>query len=909
MVIDVDDRPSLDLHREALENLAEETLRPYLDELNARQITPESKEFNDPIWGTIRLRPLEVGLLNSPLLQRLRRIRQLGVVHLVYMAATHTRLEHSLGVVHQVQRLSDSLNTRGLVGNDGSASAPKVIEEDLVETLRLAALCHDIGHGAMSHVSEYALDSDRACSQLRLAFQKQQNLSHQSQLSEMAAYYVIGSPAFKELLKTLRERLLMTPAPEQAAKMQQLILGAQVDKRVVLAHEFISGPFDADKLDYLARDATMCGVPIISDVTRLIQKVRATHTSTEQLPAQLQSRLQAQDDGFVITGLARSGGSTLMELSLARVLMFDKVYRHHTVRAAESMVFEIVRRLASLFDGSPAMVPFLLVDEQLLDLDASAVCRLLNKPWDELPPEDQNDARTICDIAARLRERRLFVRALAFSGTMTGDEYRDDEEHRRGLQGFLQEIGHHQGRAQFVRNICARLRELADAAGEPDLLAPFEHDLEAYVHLSPPKPAPKTMGSNTDHTYLIDDDGAMTSLRDDAPETAGWSDAYVATHDLGHVFCPAELAPWVYLACETELRASHQIRMPASMLPYAKQRAADLTARKVRLAAAGYYDLLPSDLRPDPPILTRADVPRRLRAAAEKVSKYVGPVSEIRGVRSSSDSAAEARLRAYLKQFQSDGFIDMAIEMVDAVHTVGRSDISDTLEAFLSRNPQFEEAHLCSLGQLKDSSSVFTNLGLDAGTSHGMLAVDLAQALAANRPIVFLDDFIGLGNQSVDILQSWLGLPRTSPLNEARDVLAEEQQNALREAEIGFAFVAGLSDGPPHLSRFLEEQGLHGVVHVGLTEARIPTLSSVLGSHDHFDAFEGFCAQAGSQALIGHGGKDRAESWRSERALGYGGRGLLFTSMFNTPTVSLTALWAGGDAAAWQPLFPRRTKL
>lgn len=80
----------LESHRQALEQFAEELLRPYIERVTAGHLVREPKEFNDPIWGTIRLSPLEVTILDSPLLQRLRRIRQLGVVHLsTWQRRTH----------------------------------------------------------------------------------------------------------------------------------------------------------------------------------------------------------------------------------------------------------------------------------------------------------------------------------------------------------------------------------------------------------------------------------------------------------------------------------------------------------------------------------------------------------------------------------------------------------------------------------------------------------------------------------------------------------------------------------------------------------------------------------------------------------------------------------------------------
>src|SRR5580765_8421771 len=90
-----------------VELLAEGFASRHLDRYTAEIVSglrkSGRKEINDALWGTISLSPVEVAVLDSPLLQRLRYVRQLGVVHWVYPSAVHTRFEHTLRVMHQTQ--------------------------------------------------------------------------------------------------------------------------------------------------------------------------------------------------------------------------------------------------------------------------------------------------------------------------------------------------------------------------------------------------------------------------------------------------------------------------------------------------------------------------------------------------------------------------------------------------------------------------------------------------------------------------------------------------------------------------------------------------------------------------------------------------------------------------------------
>ena len=110
----------------------------------------KGKIINDPVYGFMRFQEPEVmRIIQHPWFQRLRHIKQMGMAHLVYPGAVHTRFHHSLGACHLMGMALDELKLKGI-----AFSAEECI------AARLAILLHDIGHGPFSHALEYALAED-----------------------------------------------------------------------------------------------------------------------------------------------------------------------------------------------------------------------------------------------------------------------------------------------------------------------------------------------------------------------------------------------------------------------------------------------------------------------------------------------------------------------------------------------------------------------------------------------------------------------------------------------------------------------------------------------------------------------------------------------------------------------------
>jgi len=696
--------------------------------------------------------------------------------------------------------------------------------------------------------------------------------------------------------------------------IQNVIVGSSVDSEFLLLHEFVSGPFDADKLDYLKRDAVMCGVPVITDVPRLVQKVRATRVDREGLTERLKRAVGHQPGGYVITGVARSGGRTLDELALARTLMFDKVYRHQKVRAAEAMVFGIVQQMAPLLPTHPAAFPLAFADEDLMSLTESLASAAIGRSLDTLTADERQSIQVACDLASRLRDRRLFVRGMAFASVMTEDSYQHDPEHSAGLKKFLLDCARPRERDQFIKSVATRVHEIArllDRQSDLDLPDP---SLEAYIRVSPPKPAPKTASADTGHAHLIDSDGHLTQVQEDAAETTAWTDAYVATRDLGHIFCPREIAALVYIAAEATIRTEYGVRLPESMLLYAKQDPDEIRTLKRALAVQGWYSELPTDIRPLPDVLLRADIGDRVGHIVERFQGYSGPAHAHTAGQSDRPVSTVKRdqVLAFVRQFETDELTTAALNVIEAVRIVGRAEANRAVEAFMSNNPDFQGASYCTLGEAKDSSSLLTYYVGDVASQYGMTSRSLPDALNAEEPILFVDDFVGTGNQVRDIFESVLGEARSHDLGEARVPLAEPLRDRLRSRKLGLAFVAAMDAGLHGAETALRDD-LHLDVRVStlLKESDLPFLDKVGLEEEQLVAFSTFCRRIARDILRNHDGKPRTDEWIEEKLLGYGNTGLLLASTYNTPSATLTCLWGTADredGVRWTPLLPRRVK-
>jgi len=310
------------------------------------------KIVNDPVHGFIEM-PTGKGsyIVNHRWFQRLRNIKQLGMAHYVYPGAMHTRFQHSLGAYFLTQQAIEVLKSKDIDITDSES-----------ESVLLAILLHDNGHGPYSHTLEGSIIQGIKHEQLTYAFMTHLNKELEGGLDKAI-----------DIIKNLYSKRFL--------------------------HQLISSQLDMDRLDYLKRDSFFTGVSEgVIGTERIIKMLTVSNDS-----------LAVEEKGIY----------SIEKFLIARRLMYWQVYLHKTVLAAELMLLSILRRAHFLFHQNKLTLPKLLhtfwanklqyenliMEPQWLELFAQiddAEVSIWIKEW------TQSNDKILSFLSKRFIERKLF---------------------------------------------------------------------------------------------------------------------------------------------------------------------------------------------------------------------------------------------------------------------------------------------------------------------------------------------------------------------------------------------------------------------------------------------------------------------------------------------------------------------
>ena len=368
------------------------------------------KVVQDPVHGSIELGGVFLDVTDRHEMQRLRRVKQLGLGNLVFPGANHTRFEHCLGTYHLAGRMADAI---GLGPEDSDA-------------VRMAGLLHDICHPPFSHALEPAMEEAVGLDHMELARALIMGdvPDHLPEDDDILG----GRDSIGELMEAAgisAESVcgyIMSPESTGAEALDRFWDKHEYFPSKDYAHQIIHGPVDADQMDYLMRDAHHTGVSHGSiDSERLIKT------------------MMVLNDRIVL----RRGGIAAAEgLMVSRSLMYTAVYFHETVRIAQRMLVKSVED-----SGVDLSDVYLRGDQDLIRMVADSGGR---------------PARTVRRLQSRMLDKKAYA---VYSEDMT-------EEKAEVLAGYTGRDGVRRLEAEVadaagldVADVCAEVTSKSNLQG------------------------------------------------------------------------------------------------------------------------------------------------------------------------------------------------------------------------------------------------------------------------------------------------------------------------------------------------------------------------------------------------------------------------------------------------------------
>ena len=208
----------------------------------------KTKLIYDVIHGYIEFHPLSLSIIDTPEFQRLRNIKQLGACHFIFPAATHTRFQHSLGVAYL---------SRVMIENIKQNNPDLEINQDTIENIEIAGLCHDLGHGPFSHLFDNLLLNDS---------------NDPNKFHEVRSCCLFEKLVVDNNIDISSDRF---PSSRVDSSSEQHRFKIPDYIYQIVANNFNS--IDVDKFDYLRRDCYTLGLSYSFDFNRIIKQAKVIH--------------------------------------------------------------------------------------------------------------------------------------------------------------------------------------------------------------------------------------------------------------------------------------------------------------------------------------------------------------------------------------------------------------------------------------------------------------------------------------------------------------------------------------------------------------------------------------------------------------------------------------------------------
>ncbi|MDE2227741.1 MAG: HD domain-containing protein [Alphaproteobacteria bacterium] len=891
----------------------------------------KSKVIKDNVWGMIELDQSCLRLLDCPILQRMRTIKQLGFSYLTYPSAEHSRFVHSLGMFCVVSRFLETIARLPI--SEERPGAPFHEWPVVPKTRRLlqhAAILHDVGHLPFSHVVEGIIEADPdlfRCGRISIeefTFVAERCLHKDLHLAECLSVAIIISPRFVRYYEGWVNQGGDVGSHFRIAAM---VAGLPPEEGLQGLSGMISGPsIDADKIDYINRDALACGIPVGVDVARLFLRSAFLKVKREEIQ-RLTDAINPPPIDQVIFVVNASGLDSIEEIGQARTTLYHRVYLHQTTRNAERLLALAIHLSASAagsasarFDARDALHLWQQDDvgllKALIAADDQSVKRLATQVYDRRLPKraatfGRNYARMSVPVAEIFPKMSPEARKnLAKQIVGTGlDKLRSKQlfgEKQRELE-------------KEIHSEAALIAEKIRNAGES---SPGD-----YPEIVTILPMPNLEPNRSDCIVLENERLSSTAASSTSDEQLEAADIAKST---GYVMTTEAWREIVFVATRSILYR-HQLPLSEiAMEPYAGSpsitvkshghilldvegvaRRVGIKVEKIRsvIRAAGetgYFDQYPR--------LAEVDIgAQQLLAAAIRLRDFNGQ---------GNWSVTAESLRAFVAQVPPR-FRQAVFQLIESFSILDRTTLVSSILSVAKALPR-PQARRFVVGMSPDSGSE-VRIKLEhelrdslqqEGWAFKKTIRDVLDIANGNDELILCDDNVASGNQALCQFMAWLDVPQKNWTEEQkreqgieRSALSPRDQALLKVLPIRILTALGTPRAKDFLAENLSKLGL--TRFAGLSYARELVLDAKdLGSAEEFlrDVGQNLLAYVrygqNEFARLSPGQKSECEN----DSLGYSGQRALVCTTTNVPTGTVTAFWCPGmyKGEPWVPLLIRR---
>ncbi len=892
--------------RNEINLFAEKVLESYLQNLGSCVGQPESKEIFDPIWGPVELNAGEIILLDSPIIQRLRKIKQLGLASYVYCGADYSRFSHTLGVFWLANEMAEIIHKQ-LVKARGEDAV------NFIQIVRLAALFHDTGHMFFSHVTErYFVENDKChrFHEIKKAIEVFcKAIDDNVSLHEMISVMIVNSPAVKKLLLKVAPVLEFqnVRSDEDITKITEyiscLIIGQANDAFMLPYYQIINGPIDADKCDYLSRDSHATNIPVAVDIFRLIHKLSVTK---DKLPDTLPDTKLWEDDknGDVYYPTIKSSATeALNQLMMARSIMYNSVYYHQKVRTAETMFRSILEDLNEIkVEAVRNFTEIMLITDDVFGYYCfsilSAGCA------------NQKQLRHITEQLNRINFRMLYKRACSIDMEQILS-LSEEKEFMLDRHMFMLSNSNaikrieRETKEQYNR-ICSLLNK-EDSCDCSFMIMDF----------------PKVRSSDSiPNIYISYGNGAVRNYSE-IFQAGTWIESKESRHREQYLVSNCEHRELAFLALQKVLYATYGAYLLDSAAACSKVSPEEIKKRKRRLLSKNYYSdalMLASEI-------IIPDFDRKIDEVCRKYQTYEGAKGKI---------ITKENLNSFLLQFlqihQTEDncrcLLDGVLKILLHGIYIDRKTFGSKMELLFQKIQAVSQAlYVCPLGSVTDSGVHMTYYLNDLNGSGLQIQTysSLQEALYNSKKgdsIVLFDDGAYSGKQIGSILEEYMGVPEENRLTQESHVkpLTEEEKRQIKERNVYIAYICLNAKNSASITKAAKDVGIQikSIEYIYDMQEKAFDKDLEIFEDDHQrDLLKECFYNIGLQILtsVKKEGDSFKKGWTQERAekgaLGYNDAQQMVILKSSVPTYTMTAFWLEGgifEGNTWNPLFARTNK-